>query len=170
MTVSKLICTAMITCLISMSSAQAFAIDWSQATEDAAAAEQCLPAVATAPTTSTTPNVRDVAYDKYYAATLEHRVRVFDWQSKASKYIFWMVIVLVVAGLTFSAVQFYIGLRRGTVDASHEIELSMQAVKVKSQFLGVVTLALSLAFFYLYVANVYPIVQVSSPKTETSEK
>jgi hypothetical protein len=170
MTITRLFRAAMVICLVPMSSAHAFTIDWSKATEDAAAAEQRLPAVAVVPATSTTPNVRDAAYDKYYAATLEHRVRVFDWQSKASKYIFWMVMVLVTAGLTFSAVQFYIGLRRGTTDAPHEIELSMQAVKVKSQFLGVVTLALSLAFFYLYVANVYPIVQVSSPKTEASEK
>jgi hypothetical protein len=170
MTVSKLFCTAAVTCLLSMPSAQALTIDWSQATDDASAAELSLPAVATAPATITTPSVRDAAYDKYYAATLEHRVRVFDWQSKASRYIFWMVIILVMAGLTFSAVQFYIGLRRGVTNASHEVELSMQAVKVKSQFLGVVTLALSLAFFYLYVANVYPIVQVNPSKHEASEK
>jgi hypothetical protein len=146
------------------------AVDWSRAEADVNDAESRLgtemnknlhPALA--------PAVQDALND-YYIISLKHRAAVFAWQAFASKLIFWMVAVLVFSGLLFSALQFYHGLRAKSADATQEIELSLQSVKVKSQFLGVVTLALSLAFFYLYVANIYPIVPVGAAQTTTHGK
>jgi hypothetical protein len=144
-------------------------VDWVKAEDDAAAAEQCLPSTVVKPEAPAVVDAQVVAYEKYYAASLDHRLSVFKWQATASKLIFAMVAVLVLGGLVFSAIQFYVALRGGTAELPQEMELSLQSVKVKSQFLGVVTLALSLAFFYLYVSNVYPISVVSAPSEKVGK-
>jgi hypothetical protein len=157
--------------LLSITSSAWSAIDWSQAKEDASAASLCAestPAVVTETTQPVDP--RAAAYDQYYVEALRHRSAVFAWQASASKFVFGMVMILVLSGLVFSAVQFYISMHRGTDGASNEVELSMQSVKVRSQFLGVVTLAMSLAFFYLYVSRVYPIITVADVSTQSPNK
>ena len=70
---------------------------------------------------------------------------------------FSVVLTLVFAGLVFAALQFRRGMRTTT-----EIEFSMSGVKVSSPVLGVVILAVSMAFFYLYARYVYPIQEVHS--------
>ena len=105
------------------------------------------------------PKVQEAA-DANAIAAYRQRTEAFAWQAFASKIIFWVVVVLVVSGIAFSGIQFWFGLRRGTTAESEELDLSVEGVKVRSQFLGVVTLALSLAFFYLYLKTVYPIVEV----------
>jgi hypothetical protein len=80
--------------------------------------------------------------------------------------IFTVVIVLVFAGIGFAAMQFYVGLKRSrTSDAGPrsditELEASLKGIRVSSPVLGVVILTLSLAFFYLYLAYVYPISEI----------
>ena len=69
-----------------------------------------------------------------------------------------------------SGVQFWFGLRRGKPDDSGEVDVSLDGVKVRSQFLGVVTLALSLAFFYLYLKTVYPIVEIADTHPAAHDK
>jgi hypothetical protein len=72
----------------------------------------------------------------------------------------------VVAGVYLAWVQFRHDLDRtdikGEVQApqGHELELSTSGLKVSSPVLGVIILALSLAFFYLYLIYVYPIVEI----------
>jgi len=100
------------------------------------------------------------AIDEYELWNLQHRAESFRWQFFASKIIFWMVILLVLAGVAFSAIQFGVALRRRTDFSDAEVALSAEGVKVRSQFLGVITLALSLGFFYLYLKTVYPIVEL----------
>lgn len=108
-----------------------------------------------------------------------YRSRVFEWQLFSSHLIFGIVILLVLAGLAFAAVQFYVAMvsamaerdrqARGTArsagaDAASglasELGISDKGITVKSSVLGVVILALSLAFFYLYLVYVYPIHEV----------
>jgi len=95
--------------------------------------------------------------DAYTISSLHHRAQTFAWQLTSSKVIFWMVVGLVLAGVTFSAIQFGVALRRKSDISEGEIALNLEGVKIRSQFLGVITLALSLAFFYLYLKTVYPI-------------
>lgn len=87
--------------------------------------------------------------------------KTFDWQYWSSKVIFWVVLVLVGAGLAFSALQFYLGYKAGTVKAEEStFEATLQGVKVSSSVLGVIVLTISIVFFYLYLKYVYPITNV----------
>lgn len=102
------------------------------------------------------------AYYAYRKAGYEHRLGVFAWQSLSTKIIFVVVLLLVLAGIYFAAIQFHAGLRRrdGADPASPaetELSLSLSEVKVRSPVLGVIILTISLAFFYLYLVHVYPI-------------
>jgi hypothetical protein len=110
------------------------------------------------------------------------RSRVFEWQLFSSRVIFVIVVLLVLAGIYFAAIQFHVALsiaKRNTLAAARqaaeaasgpkapptdaplslaaELEISAKGVVVKSSVLGVLILTLSLAFFYLYLVYVYPI-------------
>jgi hypothetical protein len=108
------------------------------------------------------------AYYAYRETGYAHRLDVFAWQAFSSKIIFVVVIVLVFAGIYFAAIQFHTGLRRsqGTEQTAKdepeatEFVFSLSEFKVKSPVLGVIVLTISLAFFYLYLVYVYPIVNV----------
>jgi hypothetical protein len=126
-------------------------------------------------------------YYQYREDGYAYRSRVFDWQLNSSRMIFGIVVLLVLAGLCFAAIQFYVAM----VTASHargraataakadpkaapppvesaqqasplatQLEISAKGIIVNSSVLGVVILALSLAFFYLYLVYVYPIHEV----------
>ncbi|MGH6921170.1 MAG: hypothetical protein ACREJ0_26130, partial [Geminicoccaceae bacterium] len=99
------------------------------------------------------------AYYAYRKAGYEHRLGVFAWQSLSTKIIFVVVLLLVLAGIYFAAIQFHAGLRRrdGADPAETELSLSLSEVKVRSPVLGVIILTISLAFFYLYLVHIYPI-------------
>lgn len=100
-------------------------------------------------------------YYEYRVHGFDHRQNIFEWQYLSSKIIFVVVIILVLAGIYFAAVQFHHGLKwkkKGPgEDEATELVLSYKSVSVKSPVLGVIILVLSLAFFYLYLVYVYPI-------------
>lgn len=102
------------------------------------------------------------AYYRYRIIGYEHRERVFRWQLLSSWIIFAMVILLVCVGVYFSWLQFRAALKSGATDSAREttFEASTSGFKVSSPVLGVIILAISLAFFYLYLVYVYPIVEV----------
>ncbi len=87
-----------------------------------------------------------------------HQRDVFRWQLFSAKIIFASVILLVVAGIYFAAVQFHHGLKKGSsATGETEFEASLKGIKVSSPVWGVIILTISLAFFYLYLEHVYPI-------------
>ncbi len=105
-------------------------------------------------------------YEKSFYAhmndSLIHRKRVFEWQLFSSKLLFFTVLLLVIIGIYFSWLQFRRGINRDNEKQSEsetrtELEISTSGFKVKSSILGVIILIISLAFFYLYLAHVYPI-------------
>lgn len=98
-------------------------------------------------------------YYIYVQKGLQHRQRVFVWQHYSSITIFVVVILLVAAGIYFAAVQFHHGLGRGTAEST-QFEAGTGGIKVSSPVLGVIILVISLAFFYLYLAFVYPITEI----------
>lgn len=106
------------------------------------------------------------AYYDYRQRGYEHRMGVFEWQSFSTKLIFAVVLILVFLGIYFAAIQFHVGLRRGgksgaaSEPEATELVLSLKELKVRSPVLGVIVLAISLAFFYLYLVHVYPIENV----------
>jgi hypothetical protein len=102
------------------------------------------------------------AFFDYRTQGFEHRREVFAWQLLSSKIIFVIVVALVVVGIYFSWLQFRQGLRRppGESETSTTFEASTTGIKITSPVLGVIILAISLAFFYLYLAYVYPIQEI----------
>jgi hypothetical protein len=137
---------------------------------DSAAADQAgadlafpdAPDPAASPETTQAYQATLQAYYAYRKAGYEHRLGVFAWQSLSTKVIFVVVLLLVLAGIYFAAIQFHAGLRRrDAADPAQpeetELSLSLSEVKVRSPVLGVIILTISLAFFYLYLVHVYPI-------------
>lgn len=101
------------------------------------------------------------AYYRYRVQGYEDRLQVFAWQSISTKVTFGVVVILVLAGVYFAAVQFHVGMRAGReTGEAGEVEMSVKGIKVRSPVLGVIVLAISLAFFYLYLIYVYPIENV----------
>lgn len=113
-------------------------------------------------------------YD-YQAFSFAHAQRTFDFQYRSGRVIFWVVLLIVFAGLAFSAVQFYVGLHHPldsrakadskdaatTEECVSEFEASLQGIKLKSSVLGLIILAMSMVFFYLYLKYVYPITNIT---------
>lgn len=117
------------------------------------------------------------AYFDYRAEGLRHRGGVFAWQLVSSKIIFVVVVLLVLSGVYFSGVQFHATLSAWKVAAARqkkgdaaspagpaplggELEAGLDRLKVSSPVLGVVILALSFLFFYLYIVHVHPIQEI----------
>ena len=124
-------------------------------------------------------------YYDYRSDGYAFRSRVFDWQLLSSRFIFVIVLLLVLSGIYFAAVQFHVALvmarngattrqtnevmskpttpagsaeaQRGASPLNTQLEISAKGIVVNSSVLGVVILTLSLAFFYLYLVYVYPI-------------
>ena len=99
-------------------------------------------------------------YYRYRMQGYDHRLRLFEWQLLSSKIIFVVVVLLVFSGIYFAAVQFHTGLsaaKRSEGDEPTEFVVTLRGLRVRSPVLGVVILAISLAFFYLYLVFIYPI-------------
>lgn len=115
-------------------------------------------------------------YFEYRANGYEFRSRVFEWQLSSSRAIFVVVLLLVGVGIYFAAVQFHVALSAARRSAAPpgtgpgnapiadglntQLEITAKGIIVNSSVMGVVILALSLAFFYLFLVYVYPIENV----------
>jgi hypothetical protein len=112
------------------------------------------------------------AYYDYRLNGYQYRARVFEWQLSSSRMIFFIVVLLVFAGIYFAAVQFHVAMHTARKSAAApnqapasnegiplatQLEISAKGIVVNSSILGVIILVLSLAFFYLYLVYVYPI-------------
>ena len=116
------------------------------------------------------------AESAYDISVYEHRRKVFEWQYITGIVIFWLVVLIVLLGLLFSGIQFYIGwkergagptpdenqeatskLRSNATESVTEFEASMGGIKVRSSIIGIIILVISLGFFYLYLVHVYPV-------------
>lgn len=116
----------------------------------------------------------------YLVEQMDHSRNSYEWQLWSTKTIFVIVLLLVACGVGVSLLQILFGLgffeprRRADGDASlhgqrvqraiwskTKIKIGIEGAEVETQIAGIVLLMLSLAFFYLYVQNVYPI-RVSS--------
>jgi hypothetical protein len=108
-----------------------------------------------------------VAYFDYYQFGFAHRKTVFWWQHFSSRIIFVVALGLVTVGVLFAWLQFRRDLTvAGTEEAAeresrvHHVEIGHSGLRISSPVLGVIILMISLAFFYLYLVHVYPIVEI----------
>jgi hypothetical protein len=102
----------------------------------------------------------------------DFRRRTYENQLVQTRIIFVVVLLLVLAGLFFSWIQFQHSLRMKAPAKGHtatdqatatgaptdeEIRLGREGIVIHSAYLGVIILAISMAFFFLYLRFVYPI-------------
>jgi hypothetical protein len=111
--------------------------------------------------------------DAYNVWVNGFRERTYENQLFQTRVIFSLVILLVFAGLFFSWIQFQhaFHLKRvlskrvaapsdeatAAAPAQDEVSFGKDGVVIKSAYLGVIILAISMAFFFLYLVYVYPI-------------
>ena len=112
--------------------------------------------------------------DAYNVWVNGFRERTYENQLFQTRVIFFLVILLVFAGLFFSWIQFQhaFHLKRvlskrvaapsdeaaaAATPAQDEFSFGKDGVVIKSAYLGVIILAISMAFFFLYLVYVYPI-------------
>lgn len=101
------------------------------------------------------------AYYDYTIRGFKHRSKVFEWQLFSSKILFVIVILLVFSGIYFAAVQFYAGLKSKNIETEDtKLVLSAKSIEISSPIVGLIILALSLGFFYLYLVYVFPIEEI----------
>lgn len=110
-------------------------------------------------------------------AILKDTENVFLWQRKSSIYIFWIVVAVVISGLVFSGIQFYLSYassnktnKEENLENKTELEISAQGVKLSSSIIGIIILVISLAFFYMYLIYVYPIKEIDRLGKKTVTK
>jgi hypothetical protein len=98
-----------------------------------------------------------IAYYQYKITEFKRANNVLAWQTTSSRIIFVVVLIIVITGLVFSGIQFYIAASSKVDLPSSEIEISIKGFRLHSSILGLLILAISIAFFYLYLSYVYPI-------------
>jgi hypothetical protein len=119
------------------------------------------------------------AENDYYIWNSTYKRDIFEFQYISGIIIFIVVLFIVFMGLGFSAWQFYLTMQQvktkhalvlqnkevGSSDPTDslksDLEISTTGIKLNSSVLGVIIIALSLAFFYLYLVYVYPINMVT---------
>jgi hypothetical protein len=135
---------------------------------------------------------------EYRAYSWQHTRNVFVWQYWSGIVIFFVSVLLVVAGIVFAAWQLRYSMRLGSkrmevMDAHAAVlnaaaaagdgtaasaaasepsdttlKISATGLEVHSATLGVIILAFSMGFFYMYLKYVYPIQLVQTqPVTQT---
>lgn len=105
----------------------------------------------------------------------EFRQRIYEWQFLSSRIVFCVVILIVLIGLYFSWLQFKVFLiaagakqpAKVAIQAEdpqevpapiHQVEITPTGgLRISTPVMGIVILAISLGFFYLYLSVVYPI-------------
>lgn len=105
----------------------------------------------------------------YTAQMRDHNVKLYRWQAEASDDMRILVWVVVLAGIAMAIYQLAVIMqielwrarRRKPVEApilgEQSLELGLGKVQITSSVTGVIVLALSIAFLYLYLTEVYPI-------------
>ncbi len=104
-----------------------------------------------------------IAYYDNLLYTVKQTERVYDEQYRETRIISWLLIVLFVVSLGLAIAQFILALRVGnqnlkkSIETESTVKISKDGLEVSSSILGVILLAFSIVFFYLYLQTVYQI-------------
>ena len=93
----------------------------------------------------------------YYKHLMEVNLDVFYVQKIASYVVLFLVFVVVTSGVLYSGFQLWKSVSIAGVQASSDLEISAAKVRVTSSVVGIVVLAISLAFLFIYTREVYTI-------------
>jgi hypothetical protein len=95
-------------------------------------------------------------YD-YYTRLMDVNIDIFHVQRIASYVVLFLVFIVVTSGVLFSGFQLWKSVSVAGVQASNDLEISAAKVRVTSSVVGIVVLAISLAFLFIYTREVYAI-------------
>ena len=95
---------------------------------------------------------------EYIEWSLNHEKRVFNWHHFSSVFIFFVVHFIILLGLYFSYIQFRYSINNKGMDRTPStMKVGHSEIEISSSIIGLLILVVSLAFFYLYLENVYPV-------------
>lgn len=106
---------------------------------------------------------------QYITKTMDVNIQAFDAEWWSFYAILFLVIVVVLSGISFSGFQLWKSISVAGVQASNELELSAAKVRVTSSVVGIVVLTISLVFLYIYTVQVYQI-HILPPSNLTGEQ
>lgn len=124
------------------------------------------------PTLNDTPPTLNIDRE-YRQWSLNHRKKVLTWNHYSSVIIFFFVMTIMSLGLYFSYMQFRdsVGSQTKSEIAPSTVKLGHGGIEISSSVIGLLVLMVSLAFFYLYLENVYPVrVITNAPAPSGSAK
>lgn len=102
------------------------------------------------------------AYSTYVTRFYEQEIQVrqqqmavFEWQIFAGNVVLYLVVFIAVAGIIFAAYQLWTGTRVRSREASMELEVSHQKLRLQTSVVGIVVLVISGLFLLLFLRDVY---------------
>jgi hypothetical protein len=98
------------------------------------------------------------AYDLF---AVQHDIDVLQWDSFNTKFVFWIVISLVLVGIISSLLHFYLGLFEKEKGQQIRLRISTKGLEIKTSLVGLVLLLMSFGFLTLYMITAYPIKYVN---------
>ncbi|MEO0509031.1 MAG: hypothetical protein AAF065_04105 [Verrucomicrobiota bacterium] len=111
-----------------------------------------------------------IAKYEHYIWTRKQKQRAHDWQHYGTYVIYLIVVALVGSGLRMAWKQLDKALvTDGNGLATNTLEVSKDGVKISSPVLGLMILAISFAFFYLFIDEVYPLKNEDGSKEKVVE-
>ena len=124
-----------------------------------------------------TKNLEEEQY-KHAIWALKYQEKIYEYQHISSIVLLFVSLIVLICGLYFSYMQFkdrtdHIYPNKATKNLSENIDsnnikkndesktslkIGMAGIEISSSIIGLLILCVSLAFFYLYIANIYPVV------------
>lgn len=106
-------------------------------------------------------------YYSYLSKKADINLAQFEWQQRASEFLLWLVVSVVLSGILFSGYQLWKAAQIKKFSGDSSIEISIQKVKLTSSIVGLLVLTISIIFLYLFLVEVYRIKIVDLSPTET---
>jgi hypothetical protein len=103
-------------------------------------------------------------------ATMNQIEAVYNWQMFASNVSLGLVSIIVFAGVLFAGFQLWQAARVGQPQAESQLEVSASNFRITSSTVGVIVLALSFLFFYLFVKEIYAVTPPAEVLTNATAK
>jgi ABC-type multidrug transport system fused ATPase/permease subunit len=101
-------------------------------------------------------------YEEYLPAVARTAIYTHENQIIASWIILGLVSLLCISGVALAAAQLYWS-RDILKDLANNTEIGSAGIKLASPFVGLLILAVSFSFFYMYVKEVYAIKYIEPP-------
>lgn len=98
--------------------------------------------------------VKKKEYD-FQAKVMDLNAEMIQTQWLQTYTVMTLVVLVVIAGISFSAFQLWTSIRVAGVQLNSDLEMSAKSVRVTSSVVGVVVLVISLVFLYIYTEKVY---------------